>query len=305
MALKLFQVEGGFEDGNISYLSGAGAPGGDTSYQDDANVGSVYEDTVSLAKYRKILAGTGADKWAVAVSASDSSSKEINQVAHGLVAGDWIYADSAGGFAKAQADDANTSDAIGIVDSVADVDNFTMVTAGYSTVADASTNGSALFLDQATAGAHTVTKPSVGVQKNLGFASEGLVFVAIDITIEISADDAPGVPLIITTGVTTIQTADSILVDDKFAAAWMLTVDDDANAKRYTAMIMAGHNGTTLADATQADFQSGFELDFPENDGPLGLAIGVGLSGSGAAQQMDLQVAATNSVTVRARRTSI
>lgn len=59
----LFTVEDGHSDGNISFLSGNGAPTGATNYQIQANVGSFYEDITSGNRYRKHTAGAGADKW--------------------------------------------------------------------------------------------------------------------------------------------------------------------------------------------------------------------------------------------------
>jgi len=305
MARQLFQVEGGYSDGNISYLSGAGAPGGDASFQDAAPVGSIYEDTTSLAKYRKITAGTGTAMWKLAVSASDSTSREVNQVAHGLAVGNWVIVDSANGYIKAQANDPFTSDVVGIVTVVSDVDNFTLVTAGYTEITSVETNGSAIFLDQAVAGAHTITKPGVGVQKNLGLIVEGLVFVAINITIEISPDDAPGVPWVIVDGITTLTSADSVLVDDKGGCAWAVQVDDNTNKIRYACVINAAHDGNSIDDATEASHSEYGIITLPSSAAdPAGLAIGVGLVGAGATQEMQLQIASTNAVSIRARRMS-
>ena len=63
MAQRLFRTAGGFTDGAISYLSGAGAPGGDAGVQDAAGVGSKYGDTAAGDEYIKITAGAGTDKW--------------------------------------------------------------------------------------------------------------------------------------------------------------------------------------------------------------------------------------------------
>ena len=300
MGLKLQQVEGGYSDGNISYLSGAGAPGGDTSYQDDAPVGSVYEDSTGLAKYRKVTVGTGTDKWAVSVASSDS----VTQVSHGLVAGNWVYAGAAG-YLLALGDDPATSDAIGIVDSVIDANNFVLITSGFSTIANVSTNGSPLYLDQSTAGSHTNNEPNIGILKPLGFAVDGLIFVSMGYTIEINDQEPPGVPLIVETAVTTLQMVDSVLCDDNGGVAWLIEVSDDANSLRYVGQVMAGHNGTTTADATEADYQEFGCMDFPVETPIAGLAIGVGLSGTDVTQAMELQIATTNSCIVSARRISI
>lgn len=81
MSLQLFRVEGGISDGNISYLSGTGAPGGDSSYQDAAGIGSYYSDTGMGDTYKKTAAGAGADKWSnVSVAINNISWREPVEV---------------------------------------------------------------------------------------------------------------------------------------------------------------------------------------------------------------------------------
>ena len=87
MSLQLFRVQGGVSDGNISYLSGATAPGGDASYQDNAGVGSYYSHTGTGHTYKKISAGAGADKWAnVSVAVDNISWREPVEVHDGVSA---------------------------------------------------------------------------------------------------------------------------------------------------------------------------------------------------------------------------
>jgi hypothetical protein len=62
MAENLFRVELGFQDDNISYLSGSGAPGsGDLEAA--AAVGSRYSDIDNGNTYSKITSGSGTNKW--------------------------------------------------------------------------------------------------------------------------------------------------------------------------------------------------------------------------------------------------
>lgn len=68
MARQLFDVDGlrisnQADAVGVVYLFGTGAPGGDTSYQDNAAMGSVYSDKTSGHVYHKKTAGSGADKW--------------------------------------------------------------------------------------------------------------------------------------------------------------------------------------------------------------------------------------------------
>lgn len=73
MAIRLFEALGGITDGNVSYLSGAGVPGGDGSYQDAALVGSYYTDTTSGATYKKVTAGAGTSNWIRVATTADLS----------------------------------------------------------------------------------------------------------------------------------------------------------------------------------------------------------------------------------------
>lgn len=301
MARQLHTMPGGFSDDNIYYLSGSGAPGGDTSYQDNAPVGSKYVDNsvTPALNYEKTVAGTGIDKWSLVVSKSASSTQEVSQTAHGFVVGDWLYR-SSGSYAKAQSDDPNTSDVVGIVSEVGDANTFTICTSGFSGVTGTEVDGSALFLSDSVAGGDTDTKPSSGVQKNLGFIVGTEIFVAIGISIELSTDEAPGVPLIVTNSVTTIQTVASLNVDNDEGAVWMLIATSATG--RYMSMIMATHNGFA-GDATDAECN---EFGIIEAGTAIsGLAYGVSVSGAGPTQAVNLTVVSTDSVNVAVRQVKL
>jgi len=69
MSVEIDLTEGGIGisdvngDGQVHILQGAGAPGGDASFQDAAPLGSFYRDRTAGDSYEKNVAGTGADKW--------------------------------------------------------------------------------------------------------------------------------------------------------------------------------------------------------------------------------------------------
>lgn len=69
MGIGLFEVFGGFTDGNISYLSGAGLPSGIDA--DNAGRGSTWSDTLTGDKYHKVTPGAGAANWVRAATVSD------------------------------------------------------------------------------------------------------------------------------------------------------------------------------------------------------------------------------------------
>lgn len=302
MAQQLHSMPGGFTDENISYLSGSGAPGGDGSFQDAAPIGSKYTDisVTPAANYEKTAAGAGAGNWTLVVSKSESTTQEVTQASHGFVAGDWLYRNSGGSYAKAQADDPNTSDVIGMVTAVEDVNTFTICTHGFSGVNGTEADGSALFLSNTTAGADTDTKPTTGVQKNLGFIVGTEIFVGIGISIELSTDEAPGVPLIVTSAVTTIQNVASVKTQEDEAAMWVVCATSADG--RYVSQIMATHDGFG-ADATDAECNE-FGILEAGNE-VTGLAYGVAVNGTGAAQTMDLTVVSTTSVDVSVRQVKL
>jgi len=79
MALQLFEVLGGFSDGNINYLSGTGVAGGDASYQDAAPVGSRYTDVATNTVYTKHTAGAGTTNWEALAKVSDLAGLSATQ----------------------------------------------------------------------------------------------------------------------------------------------------------------------------------------------------------------------------------
>lgn len=112
---------------------------------------------------------------------------DVNQVAHGLVVGDAIYHNGSI-FAKAQANDPDTSGVLGIVSEVADVDNFTYQYGGLFTPGSW-TIGTDYFLSVTTAGA-VVIEPTYVADNNevrvyIGTGVPGGLLLAIDIGNEI------------------------------------------------------------------------------------------------------------------------
>lgn len=101
------------------------------------------------------------------------------------------------------------------------------------------------------------------------------------------------------TGINTFV-ADSVLTDAVIAAKWLLTVTNPANGDRVALVVTAAHNGYGVNDATASEETDYAELEFG-NEIP-GLQIDAVLSGTGAAQTMDLQVTAAVSIDVVAKR---
>lgn len=105
-------------------------------------------------------------------------------------------------------------------------------------------------------------------------------------------------------GVTTVQTLDSVLVDDILSAEWEVVSTEDATpVNRQVKKVLAVHNGHTGADASVVDESTDGILKLGSN---FNNDINVVLTGVGAAQQMELQVLSSSAgVTFICRRTII
>lgn len=93
-------------------------------------------------------------------SSFSAVTKDINQTTHGFVVGDWLRV-SGGAYTKAQADTLANSQAVGVVSSVSDVNNFTIQMSGYISGLSGLTANSLHYLDASTAGAETTTEPTI------------------------------------------------------------------------------------------------------------------------------------------------
>lgn len=104
--------------------------------------------------------------------------------------------------------------------------------------------------------------------------------------------------------VTTIQTLDYVLVDDGNIVKWVVEATEVAiPANRWTAEIVAVHDGNGAADAVNVDWN---EYGTLRMGNPItGLEFSVELSGAGTSQQVDLRVVSTDAIDVIARRVSM
>ncbi len=102
--------------------------------------------------------------------------------------------------------------------------------------------------------------------------------------------------------VTTATTIDSALVDSVAACKWTVYVQGNATgdaSNKQVVEILATHDGTSAADATQTDYNVYAKLRI----GNLaGLQFSVDVSGTGSAQTMRLRVQSTTAVDVKATR---
>lgn len=108
---------------------------------------------------------------------------------------------------------------------------------------------------------------------------------------------------VVTTGITTPVSVDSVLVDEYQTVKWLVSVfQESAPATKEAFEIYALHNGHAAADATEADFSQAFKLRLGNIPG---LNVNVVLAGSGVSQTMELQVEAGSAVTVNVTRIAV
>lgn len=103
--------------------------------------------------------------------------------------------------------------------------------------------------------------------------------------------------------VTAVTTVDSVSVDSVAAVKWIVHVQGNQAgdaANKTVVEVLATHDGTGAADATDTDFNVYAKLRM--NGGVTGLTFAVDVSGVGAAQNMRLRVASTMACDVRSIR---
>lgn len=93
---------------------------------------------------------------------SSSGALNINQTSHGFTSSNVLHHNGTI-YAKAQADTIPTSEVVGIVTSVTDVDNFVLTTSGNITLSGL-TAGQVYFLSPTTSGLYTTTEPTTSGQ---------------------------------------------------------------------------------------------------------------------------------------------
>lgn len=119
--------------------------------------------TGSVGQAITVKSGGGYELTTVGGSGSgDVIKKAINQSSHGLSAGDVVRYNGTV-YTKAQADSADNAEAVGIVESVTDTNNFVLVEEGFVTISGMSwTAGASYRLSAVTAGALTSDDPEEG-----------------------------------------------------------------------------------------------------------------------------------------------
>lgn len=150
--------------------------------------------------------GGGVGTWQVPVSTAsgENVTKEVNQSTHGFGVKDFIGW-SGGTYNKAIADGNYDGEFVGLVTEVPDVDNFSVTQSGYITGLTGVVINTTYFLSESTAGLITDTEPTGN-----GEISKA-VLIANSTT---SGWVLPYVGYVISSGATSISTADNGLTDN-------------------------------------------------------------------------------------------
>jgi len=103
---------------------------------------------------------------------------------------------------------------------------------------------------------------------------------------------------------TTASVVDSVLVDSVNASKWTVFINDTTTpTNSRTVEILASHDGTAVSDATLVDWNEFGELQMGTE---LPIVISVVLNGAtGAAQAMELNIAATSAVDIKVARMTV
>lgn len=115
--------------------------------------------TGSTGQAITVKAGGGYELTAVGGGSGEAVKKTITQASHGFSAGDILKYDGSA-YALAQADTTDNAEAVGIIESVTDTNNFVLLTEGFISITGMSwTAGTTYRLSSDTAGALTADDP--------------------------------------------------------------------------------------------------------------------------------------------------
>ncbi len=231
---------------------------GATADQSAGEIEAAYNSQVAIVSQVDAQAGTSTapKRWTpervkeaiVALTPAPSAtvnSEDISQTAHGFVKYDAVYHNGTN-FAKALADDAATANVVGVVSSVADVDNFTVTYSGLvawdTPPTPDYTLGSNVFLSNVTAGLITdsdLTYVIGDVRQFIGTSLSGGLLVNISEGSEIT--DADSVP-----------SADSWteLAHVQYDGAGVTSFEEDFDCSAYNVVRIKGVIGNASAVIT-------------------------------------------------------
>ncbi len=318
MSLQFHDVARGLKlDSSVTLIATAGPPSGGDA--DVVEIGSVALDFVNGHMYQKNTAGAGLDKWQFI--GADKSFREPAEVRDNVSAvlptgtplspividGESITQDERVLFTLIATPN------VYIYDQVTGVfiEDTNEATSGDTVYISTGTDAGKSFTFNGTSWVLTnqAAVDEIGfIQAYIGKPSDGSVLPIYSSTFTVATSDSLLVAIgkidaafgpsdqVSVSGVGTL-TLDSVLVDDFGVVKWMVIARQGVNI--VAEEVFATHDGTTGADAVNADFTRFAHL---ERGTIAGQAITVDLSGVTVAQVMRLQVTATGATDWRAYR---
>lgn len=313
MSLNFFEVARGLSlDGNVEIIGTSGAPVGVEA--DAVGKGSVALDFLNGAMYQKGDDGTGPELWqSIGADSNWRGESEVrdqgatvlptftpatNATVDGETIDDqervlfpdltvnpniYIYDKSAGVFLEST-NEASNGDTTFIVRGTDAGKKYLFNGTVWVQNDQASADELAFirtFIGKTAAGSETPT-----------YSSNNVVTDATSLETAIGDIDAAlGAANVSTTqsGVSTISTQDSVLVDAVASVQWLVTARQGTSMN--SRIVWASHDGTTGGDAVDVDHTEFAKIK--KNAVIAGLTVDVDLSGAGAAQVMRLRVATT------------
>lgn len=145
------------------------------------SVGSLWINTTLDKIYQCVDSTNGAAVWNnLGTSTPTKLVDSISLTSHGFSAGDVIRR-SGSSYVKAQADSEANGVVLGVVETITDSNNFTVVYSGKLTkVSHGFSIGAILYLSQGTSGLLTATAPTSGVKKPVAIVSDANSYVVLN-----------------------------------------------------------------------------------------------------------------------------
>ena len=337
MSVDLYRVYNGLSIyGKSSILSGTGSPGGDSGFQDQASLGSIFLRTDAPAIYIKTGSSNNTTDWTLL---STGSSGTIIIPAN--AADSTSYANVAA--AQTAYNASNTVDGVNIISGsrilltnlasgsktvyiasgssgawTLTADTFTPTAGDEIYIIAGNTYGGDIFTYDGTnwnvQSGSTIINEITYIRNFIGktvtgnilptYSSNNFVANGTSLEIAIGAIDA-GLQAYGQSGtsnnITSATNVDSVNCRAYDCAFWIVKVlDHNTPSNKQTVQIFATHDGTSSADAVNVDFNIASILSVGTI--PTGLTYNVVLSGSGAGQTMNLQITSTTAVDVKVAR---
>ena len=297
MARQFFKIRRGLNINNVQWIVTSGPPGGGDA--DLVAIGSVAVDNTSTPPrfYQKIAAGAGADKWEFKATIQDVFDVDSwRQPARSKDDQAWANLTAA----ETELNDTGTPGSLGGVDVNTIVDGDRIL---FTNISGENPN---VFIVNGTPGSAATlvedTKPNEegDVIVIIDGTDKGRFFVFIDGVWSSEVGDQDVIDALLrahfeftATGVSSLTTVDTVLVDEVTAVMWKLVFENTAaRQNKIFLRVDASHDGYNAgggANATDAEYDVFSELEMGSLDED-DVDVTVTQSGSGSSQVLNLNI---------------